>query len=85
MWGELLNHYGLLGFSFFFIMIISTCINLWNKSKIVNNPTYLMFGIGLLVIAIESLSNPFLNNAIGLTFTSLCIGMTQADYYKTNN
>ena len=79
MWGEILDHYGLAGFTIFSLAILITINDLWKKSRRTNCAEYAMFAIGIIIIAVESLSNPFLNNAIGLTYLAMCIGMTLDD------
>lgn len=72
-WGELLVDTGIVGFILFASVIISVLRRLRRLSR--NSRTIYVFLLGLVLICIESFTNPFINNSIGLTFFSICAGI----------
>lgn len=75
-WGELLVDCGIVGFIAFITIITIVLIRLIRYSA-VNNTLYI-FALSLLLICLESLTNPFINNSIGLTFFAICAGIGNA-------
>lgn len=85
MWGELINHTGLAGIALYLYMVLGTCKNLSLLSKKTGKLDYSLFALGILVLVAESFSNPFMNNAIGLTYYSICEGMTRCGDKTADN
>ncbi len=71
-WGELLVDTGIIGFLLFIAILFITFIRIRLLSK--GPDTIYLFGLGLLLICIESLSNPFINNSLGMTYFAICAG-----------
>ncbi len=74
-WGELLVDTGIIGFLLFVMIIFSVLIKLFRRS--VNSKTAYVFALGLLLICLESFTNPFINNSIGLTYFGICVGINK--------
>lgn len=72
-WGELLVDAGIIGFLLFVAVVLNVLFGLRKGSR--NNNTIYLFALGLLLICIESLTNPFINNSIGLTYFAICAGI----------
>lgn len=81
-WGELLVDTGIIGFLLFGMITIKVFHRLLVYGK--RNNTAFVFALGLLLIYIESFTNPFINNSIGLTYLSICAGMTQLKKTRLN-
>lgn len=78
-WAELLNHTGIVGVCLFLYVLYSIIKDLKELSNKIGNMIPYGFLLGIIILAIENLSNPFLNNAIGLTYVALCCGMTMTN------
>ena len=72
-WGEMLVDIGLIGFVLFTSHILMTLRRLRILSR--QNDRYYVLGLGILVICLESFTNPFINNSIGLTYYAICAGL----------
>ena len=81
-WGELLVDAGVIGFGLFIIIIITVLRQLLRLSK--NEHSLFLFALGLILICLESFTNPFINNSIGLTYFGLCAGLGYAVQKKTS-
>lgn len=79
-WGELLVDTGIIGFTLFVTIIVKTIRKLYRLTT--NNNSLYVFLLGLVLICIESFTNPFINNSIGLTYFSICAGIVCALYQK---
>ena len=75
-WGELLVDTGMTGFVLFTAGILTIMRRLRLLSH--KDDIYYVFRLGLIVICLESFTNPFINNSIGLTYYALCAGMANA-------
>ncbi len=73
-WGELLVDGGLIGSLLFVFIIGLTLRRIFKLSRIYQNNTLYVFGLGLVLICLESFTNPFINNSIGLTYFAICAG-----------
>lgn len=77
-WGELLVDTGVIGFILFVLIYSRVFRQLSKLSK--QNKTVYVFLVGLALICLESFTNPFINNAIGLTYFGICAGITNVIY-----
>ncbi len=59
--------------------LIRTLATLFNKYKFYDNQIYLLYGLSIVIICIESFTNPFMNNAIGIMFYCICCGIAYGD------
>ena len=75
-YGETLVDTGIIGFSLYISIIILAIKRLMSYAA--KNSTFDLFAIGLILICLESCTNPFINNSIGLTFFAICAGMGNA-------
>ena len=72
-WGETLVDCGIIGFLGFVFIILLVFYRLLTHSD--KDNTLYIFALSLLLICLESLTNPFINNSIGLTFFAICAGI----------
>lgn len=79
MWMQLLAHTGIVGTILYVIHIALTLATLFNKYKFYDNQIYLLYGLSIVIICIESFTNPFMNNAIGIMFYCICCGIAYGD------
>ena len=78
MWLQVLADTGIVGFALYFGYIISIIGRLRRRYIYTEIFEFYLFSIGLLIMCLVSFVNPFLNNAIGLVFFSICVGLTYA-------
>lgn len=77
-WLELLFHTGIIGVSSF-IYLIYTCLkNMKRKYILTQNEDYYILRISIIFVCLVSLTNPFMNNSIGLIFFSICMGIASS-------
>ena len=72
-WGETLVDTGIIGFGLFVSIVFIVFHKLLKRAG--TEKVWYPFAMGLLVIFIESLTNPFINNSIGLTYFAICSGL----------
>ena len=77
MWGQLFLHLGVIGFCLFLYHIYLTLKNLYSKYKITNNRIFLLLLLSVSILCMESMTNPYMNNAIGLLFYAVCVGISE--------
>lgn len=77
MWLQLLLHLGIIGFGVYVSHIIATLKQLYTKFKtaLKDNNTYLIFFVSVIFICLDSFTNPYMNNAIGILFYDLAVGV----------
>lgn len=77
MWLQLLLHVGIIGFIFYcsHIAVTLKTLLLRFKNESQNNSIYLIFFVSVVFICLDSFTNPYMNNAIGLLFYDLAVGI----------
>lgn len=75
-WGEILVDCGIIGFIAFTTLIALVVIRLIKQSRL-ESVTF-VFALSIVLICLESLTNPFINNSIGLTFFAICAGISNS-------
>ncbi|MDD3168244.1 MAG: hypothetical protein PHC91_02120 [Eubacteriales bacterium] len=80
MWLQLLADTGLIGFGLYFGYIIIVIRRMFVIYRYANTDEIYIFAIGLLLLCLISFINPFMNNAIGLTYFAVCVGLTNTVY-----
>lgn len=66
MWLQLLHHGGMIGFLIFTGYVVSFLRDSFRLSKVTSLSIYRICGLFLLFLCLESFTNPFMNNTIGL-------------------
>ena len=79
-WGELLVDAGIIGFGLFVGLVIIVLKRMLILGKKDNN--IFLFALGLIIICLESFTNPFINNSIGLTYFGICLGIVHSFWHK---
>ena len=79
MWSQLLLDTGIVGFTLFISHVMLTLYNLHKLFKSTGAVVFLSFELSLIMICLVSLTNPFMNNAIGLLFYAVCVGVSCMD------
>lgn len=82
MWLELLFHTGLVGFGLYVTLIVVTFIDMFKEYKAKNNVYCYVLAMGLLFLCMETSTNPFMNNAIGIGFLAICAGLANSNNFK---
>jgi hypothetical protein len=75
-YGELLVDTGIIGIALFLICIAYCLFKMFKQAK--HNEEMFIFAMGIVFICLQSLTNPYINNSIGLTYLGLCVGMSNA-------
>lgn len=78
-WGELLLCAGILGLLLYVYHIIQTCKMLKRKFKLNDKSIYIPLYTSIIFLCLLSFTNPYMNNAIGLVFYSICCGIASVD------
>ena len=80
---ELLVDTGVVGLLLFLFCIFYYVIRLIKQSRIVSD--LFIFSMGLIFICLQSTTNPYINNSIGLTYFGICAGLSNCLKHNTNN
>ena len=79
IWGELLLSTGFIGLFIYLYHLKTTCSLLKMKYNKSGNSHYITIYISILYLCLMSFTNPFMNNAIGLIYYSMCCGIASYD------
>lgn len=82
MWAQLLLDTGIVGTVLFVSHVMLTLHKLHNKFKLTGASVFLAFELSVIMICLVSFTNPFMNNAIGLMFYAICVGIAEIDIEK---
>lgn len=63
---EIFHKQGLLGLAFWFLLLY--CIRFYSKRAVIHKDIARLYWIGALMVYVQSLFNPFINNPIGMSF-----------------
>lgn len=63
---EIFHKQGLLGLAFWFLLLY--CIRFYSKRAVIHKDIARLYWIGVLMVYVQSLFNPFINNPIGMSF-----------------
>ena len=82
MWLQLLLDTGIIGLSLFGGHVLFTVDKLRYQYNTTGNPFFLAMGLSVIMICLVSFTNPFMNNAIGLLFYSICVGIANTETHE---
>ena len=79
MWMQLLMDTGIVGMGLYLSILYKMLMRFklfWIYNK---NCILLVYGVGVIFLCLLSFTNPYMNNTIGLTYTSLCLGIAYSN------
>ena len=79
MWLELLFHTGILGFVFYISLIAVVLKDMFKEYKTNGNYYCFIMAMGLVFLCLETSTNPFMNNAIGIGYLAICAGFANSN------